>query len=40
MEVESGKILWYTAENEVVNKVHKGELDLNDVEKYMENRKK
>ncbi|WP_286909453.1 M56 family metallopeptidase [Clostridium sp. UBA1652] len=40
MEVETGKILWYTEENEVVNKVHKGELDLNDVEKYMENRKK
>ncbi|SHH85673.1 M56 family metallopeptidase [Clostridium intestinale] len=40
MEVETGKILWYTAENEVVNKVHKGELDLNDVEKYMENRNK
>lgn len=40
MEVETGKIFWYTAENEVVNKVHKGELDLNDVEKYLENRNK
>ncbi|WP_315107811.1 M56 family metallopeptidase [Clostridium intestinale] len=40
IDVETGKILWYTTENEVVNKVHKGELALNDVEKYMENRNK
>lgn len=40
IEVETGAILWYTTENEVVNKVHKGELALNDVEKYMENRNK
>lgn len=40
MEVESGVILWCTTDKEIVDKVSSGELDLNDVEKYMENRNK